>query len=345
MIYKVLPIAIAILITTYSCSSPTDPPPGSGPDTTSQNFTFETYEFGDGFASSSLNDVWIFDENNIWAVGWVGETETGPTTNIMHWDGTSWNRRGPQFTTSGLEGIWAYDSSHIYLASGAIRNYINGEFGAEDLTHLNFDQGQRVQQLWGSSLSNIYGVGPWGIIVHYDGSTWRKIDFSTEWYFYGVTGSGETGIAYAVARSSNNSKSGLFEIKDNSITMIATDEGTNDFYTFNSVALITDNEIWAVGRGVFEYKIAEGEFEKIDDLGNPPSLGSISPAAPNDIYMYGGNYDGIPVLIHYNGLSFKEIQLPERNGMFYNGSYSTSTQSILTSFSENKAYLVITKRN
>ncbi len=38
-------------------------------DTTTQNFTFETVEFGDGFSSSYFNDVWIFDENNIWAVG------------------------------------------------------------------------------------------------------------------------------------------------------------------------------------------------------------------------------------------------------------------------------------
>ncbi len=40
-------------------------------DTTTQNFTFETVEFGDGFSSSYFNDVWIFDENNIWAVGYI----------------------------------------------------------------------------------------------------------------------------------------------------------------------------------------------------------------------------------------------------------------------------------
>ena len=59
-------------------------------DTTNQNFTFETFEFGDGYETSFFNDVWIFDENNIWAVGWVAVTSTSGKTNIVRWDGTKW---------------------------------------------------------------------------------------------------------------------------------------------------------------------------------------------------------------------------------------------------------------
>ncbi len=47
--------------------------------------------------------------------------------------------------------------------------------------------------------NNIWGIGPWGTIVHFDGQSWTKIDFDTQWYFYEITGNKETGTAYAIA--------------------------------------------------------------------------------------------------------------------------------------------------
>ncbi len=74
MSIKIKVIAICLFsFLNFSCNT-TEPPDNKDnnqPDTTSQNFTFETYEFGDGFSSSYFNDVWIFDENNI--VGLVFE--------------------------------------------------------------------------------------------------------------------------------------------------------------------------------------------------------------------------------------------------------------------------------
>ncbi len=61
-----------------------------------------------------------------------------------------------------------------------------------------------VEKLWGSSESNIWGVGPWGTIVHNDGNGWAKIDFDRQWYFYNITGNKETGIAYAVGRNTSD---------------------------------------------------------------------------------------------------------------------------------------------
>ena len=109
-----------------SCNTTEPPPIKNGPDTTSQNFKFETHEFGDGFSSSYFNDVWIFNENNIWAVGEL-RLDNG-YTNIVRWDGKKWFSQKPYFTSSGFEGIWALDSSHIYFADGAVVVYTNGSF-------------------------------------------------------------------------------------------------------------------------------------------------------------------------------------------------------------------------
>ena len=91
-------------------------------DTTSNNFTFETYEFGDGYSSSYFNDVWVFDENNISAVGYISPEDTIingvhiTNPNIIKWDGQSWKIQLYSGTSDGIEGIWAADTGHIYFA-------------------------------------------------------------------------------------------------------------------------------------------------------------------------------------------------------------------------------------
>ncbi len=88
-------------------------------DTTTQNFTFETVEFGDGFSSSYFKDVWIFDENNIWAVGYI-YTDTVVNANIMRWNGIKWFFEKFSGTSSGIYGIWANSPDEIYFANGIV---------------------------------------------------------------------------------------------------------------------------------------------------------------------------------------------------------------------------------
>ena len=151
-------ILISLLSLTTTCSSPTEPGKDSGPDTTSQNFIFETFEFGDGSASSYLNDVWIFDENNIWAVGDISKTDSLPLTNIIVWNGKKWTARTEFYTSSGVNGIWAFDKNLIYFASGGIRFLKNGVLNSVTKYDGTFGSGQGVHKLWGSSATNIWGV-------------------------------------------------------------------------------------------------------------------------------------------------------------------------------------------
>jgi hypothetical protein len=62
-------------------------------DTTSHNFTFQTWTFGT-IGSSVLYDVAIIDENNIIAVGEIMVADSSPngytTYNAVHWDGNHW---------------------------------------------------------------------------------------------------------------------------------------------------------------------------------------------------------------------------------------------------------------
>ena len=116
-------------------------------------------------------------------------------TNMMRWDGEKWFGLRNEMISGGLTRIWALDTSNIYLASGAVRKYENGVIKTIDLTHFAFSNGQAVEKLWGSSKNNIYGIGPWGTIVYFDGQKWIKIEFDTQWRFDDITGDPETGVA------------------------------------------------------------------------------------------------------------------------------------------------------
>ncbi len=120
-------------------------------DTTTQNFTFEILEFGDGFESSYFNDVWVFDENNIWAVGYISPSDTVVNgtpiinPNIIRWNGTSWDLEPFDGTSSGIDGIWAVNTSKIYFANGIVLKYENGSYQYEDFSNVPLPNGQLTQ--------------------------------------------------------------------------------------------------------------------------------------------------------------------------------------------------------
>ncbi len=61
-------------------------------DTTSHNFTWQTFTFGE-HSTSTLYDVAIIDENNIWAVGeiYMNDSLGNPDPifiTLLQWNGT-----------------------------------------------------------------------------------------------------------------------------------------------------------------------------------------------------------------------------------------------------------------
>jgi len=89
-------LLLIVLITTlnFSCKKTPTEPPHNMQDTTSHNFKWQKFTFGQ-HSSSALYDVAIIDENNIWAVGeiYTNDTLGNPDPyayNALHWDGIKW---------------------------------------------------------------------------------------------------------------------------------------------------------------------------------------------------------------------------------------------------------------
>ena len=153
--------------------------------TTSHNFSWQKYTFGNG-ASSVLYDAAIIDENNIWCVGEINvndSSENGFTTyNAVHWNGSHWELKQIEFYTfcgqssTGpypARAIFALNDSIIIIGSASQLAYINGE-KQEKISCIPLTIS--INKIWGISSNNFYVVGNNGSIVHYQNGQWSKIE-------------------------------------------------------------------------------------------------------------------------------------------------------------------------
>ena len=107
-------------------------------DTTSNNFTWQTFTFGGEAGSGKLSDVAIINENDIWAVGEINipdTNENGYTTyNAVHWDGSNWElKKIPSIICgtksiiySPLYALFQFGQDNILFSDGGEIIYWNG---------------------------------------------------------------------------------------------------------------------------------------------------------------------------------------------------------------------------
>lgn len=144
-------------------------------DTTSHNFTFQTWTFGE-HSSSVLYDVAIIDENNIWAVGeiYMNDSLGQPDLNAynaVHWNGSEWKVkkisvlfRG-SLITPPLEGVFAFSNSDFWFV-GSLPIHGDGNNWIMYDLRTTVDPNLSLSKAWGTSSSNIYFVGRNGSIAY-----------------------------------------------------------------------------------------------------------------------------------------------------------------------------------
>lgn len=160
-------------------------------DTTSHDFTWQKYEFGEG-ASSIFNDVAIIDENNIYAVGEIYLNDsTGQLDinayNLVKRDGNSWNfQRIMFYTICGQQNRTPYPAKSIFIFNeNSILVAMNGDQIAKiengtQTTTFCLPWSFTINKFWGINDNDFYVVGNGGNIVHYQNGTWQKIESGTE---------------------------------------------------------------------------------------------------------------------------------------------------------------------
>jgi hypothetical protein len=293
-------------------------------DTTSHDFTWQTFTFGGANGSSYLRDVAIINENDIWAVGEIHTEDDFDSSghyqpyNAVHWNGQEWELKRALFHYQGqlmfsdIRSILAFSANDIWFEAGIHWNGENFE-----TKPLNIQFQSHVNAMWGTSSSDFYIVGDNGNIAHYDGASWERIESPTG---DGTSGT-ETELRYIYG--DYNVRYGQYEIiisettpitqpvqfthyywlKNNSFVRISPDyefpspgkiwfKSGSKYYFSGSTALVATSypDNWE------PLNFAPPEFYSTDVTGN----------GLNDIFMV-GDYGRI---VHFNGISWKDYGYP-----------------------------------
>jgi hypothetical protein len=277
-------------------------------DTTSHNFTWQSWEFGE-CGSSSLYDVAIIDENNIWAVGEIYIRDSlgncDPNAyNAVHWDGTKWELKRIYHYSScnpvdypPFKSIVAFSDTEIVLTSGGSIGWFNGKMNRTDCGIRPLLTGA-INKLWGSSSEDLYAVGNNGNIAHWDGVSWRKIESGTTLNIYDIYSDNGEIICIASGKFISSGKK-VLSIRYGSTSEINS-VGLSD--NLSSIWFKSRKKYYIAGAGIYWSKsLKYANWEKINTQ-NTRYCEKIRGNNYNDIFI-AGSYN---LILHYNGYSWYE---------------------------------------
>jgi hypothetical protein len=277
-------------------------------NTTSHNFNWQTFTFGNpAMGSSTLYDVAIINENDIWAVGEIYDDTTGQAYNAVHWNGTSWELKrisvlyNGNLITPPLYGIFAFSSTDIWLSSG-VPVHGNGtdwtQYHLFDMGILNQNDGY-LTKIWGNSTSDVYFVGTLGTIAHYKNGSWSKIESGTNALMQDIWGytdqDSHLSKVMAVAFSSPG-EARILSLASN----IAVD--TLNWPTNSGLGSIWFNNfhLFVSGSGVWTYR--NNVWEKMNGVPDY-FLNTIRGDKINNLFAVGWTTR----MVHFNGIEWQEI--------------------------------------
>ncbi len=285
-------------------------------DTTSHDFTWETFTFGGANGSSYLRDVAIINENDIWAVGEIHTEDDFDSLghyqpyNAVHWNGEEWELRRVMFyidpdqpwagkTSSPCETIFFFGGNSFAITSN-VQIAIFDESGNYQILKMGFPWEERftINAMWGTSSSDFYVVGNNGNIAHYDGSGWEKIESGTELDIqdiYGIEKNGEEIIACAITNIATAGNGEILLFRNGRKQTIFWPSGLR----INSIWYKTERQMFACGDGI--YKRIGINWERQIPFENTTYTEKVRGNDINDLFV-GGDFG---FLAHYNGLSWK----------------------------------------
>jgi hypothetical protein len=169
----------------------------------------------------------------------------------------------------------------------------------------SFGSGQ-ANRIWGSSPDDIYFVGDKGSIVHYDGSTFRRMQSGTEVDLIDISGTTDSEHIFAVGKELSG-ESTVLEYRDGLWAVLYYSQ---EYYPHVSLYgqvgcvsvygdtayIVTKNGLWK-----FNYQTRSSKLvSRYNSMLITQDYKSIIVQSPNDIAMEGAGFR----LIHYNGVSY-----------------------------------------
>ncbi len=295
-------------------------------DTTSHDFEWEIIEFPSPYGSGALYDVAIINENDIWAVGEIysDSNQTWLPYNAVHWDGEKWelrrifyNHQSSNFIRP-IPSVFAFNENDIWFGNFT---HWNGSDFESIILNINFPS--QAKKIWGTSSGDFYIVGNNGLVAHYDGSSWRRIESGTELGLTDIWGVSEKEI-YAIGVHRGRylgivlfyDGNGLQKLIDG-VTETSGFEinklfKTQLYGTTEGVWVDEMGTVYTVGNLMYQYRLGKWDFVRSlpeNYLGGNPGnyyrgyLYAVRGNRSNDMFIVGeGN-----TCIHFNGMTWRKL--------------------------------------
>jgi len=325
-------------------------------DTTRNDFMWQTFTFGNG-SSSVINDVAIISDTLIYAVGEiyildsVGQNET--MYNVAKWDGKKWNLKRIMIVSQQgnvhsrvFTGVYAFSATDVWFGDGnafhwdgqdifATAYWISG-YPGNPTPVLGLNQG--VSKFWGTSSSNLYGIGVNGGIAHYNGATWQKIESGTNLNMqdiWGVTKQNTSSVEiFCGATTLSETTIDTRLLKISSANMVDS-LPWNSNWLISSVWTTNAKTLYLGSSTLLKYRdhIVQGK-----DFGR--FISQVRGMDQNDIFISGS----FGFLAHYNGSSWHEYFELLNNAIAYRSLSVNDNMVAAVGFEGDKAVATIGKR-
>jgi hypothetical protein len=301
-------------------------------DTTSHSFQFSIDTLG--VTSSVLYDVAIINDTLAYAVGEIFLNDsTGQLDpvyyNVAKWNGRRWeifrilsNCRlyypncGPvTLTVAPGRAVFAFGWNDIWIAAGGIHHF-DGSQWTEQRAIVEVGS---TNKIWGSSSSNLWLVGNNGLIINYNGSTWRRVESGTSLDIYDVFGyrnhiANDFEICGVAAQQFVSFDKRIFRVAGNSIVTVP---HAGIPYSIHGVWFDPGRIYYVVGSGMYtkhsitdtvQWKAIHGQITQYYTY-------AIRGNGRNDIVVCGAFGE----LLHFNGFTWKSYRERTRisQGAFY----------------------------
>ena len=315
-------------------------------DTTSHNWTWQVDTLGIG--DSYLYDVAIINDTLAYAVGQIHiKDSTGQydnnAYNLIQWDGKKWKLCRIQFLTfcensaTGsypTKAIWAYSATDVRITSGSQMVRWDG-INQTPPSCIPVS----VTKLWGENSNSLYAIGYNGVIAHYNGSTWQKIESGTTITLNDVWGGsnkwlGNDVMLIAASEKYTGGEHKILRIKNSEVDTLPWPMQNRRIHStwFNQ-----HSSIFTSGGGVFQSK-RDGTWKEM----SLPLIytNRIRGNDENDIVVVGD----FGIVAHYNGVTWKvynELKLPNGN---YESVAIKGNLVIAVGWYNSRAYIAVGKR-
>ncbi|MCA0445742.1 MAG: hypothetical protein LCH54_05900 [Bacteroidetes bacterium] len=334
----------------YPVSS--NPVIGTTGDTTSHAFTFSLTELGG--SGSSINDVWIGGENDIWVAGdIVINFKTDEVYNLMHWNGSIWEKwrlvfrfdyaSGPLFGYNMGAAVFKTPEGRVWVMSDAGGISYSDDMGLHwiQVTQLK-GIGLAGERIYGTSNSNMYFTGLGGGILHFNGSTFTRMPKVTDLHLTDLWGNSE-GVFVMAEKYGQDVDAPILKLNGSQLERFP---NKLSFNSFNQTGIwVTEKHKYLTAGYLMRYDAYLKKWLSLDTGSSGINIWPSGVRGNSDIDYW--IFDSFSHLVHFNGGTWKVY--PEVNQMgveqfFFTRLAVKGELLVALGFANNRDYLITGKR-